>query len=294
VVPLLEVYIEARSPADASGLHRALAELAASAAEISYTMYRETGQAIIRATSEARLNAFCDSLTGTYGLDASFGAVHVAYRETLGRRVEIKYTHRRQSGGSGQYAEVTIVFEPGEPNSGIIFENKTAGGVVPQEYLPAIERGVRVQAETGVLAGFPTVDFKFTLMGGKYHDVDSTPLAFEIAAKACFRAVKDTASPKLLEPVMKVEVHTLCALSDSIVKDLCSRRGRILERESRDGIDVIVAIVPLATLFGYSDALARLSQRQARFTMEYACHEKVALPGPPDDDLFPPAIGMRA
>ena len=208
-------------------------------------------------------------------MDANIGAPQVAYRETLGRRTEITYTHKKQTGGSGQFAEVKILFEPNEMGAGYQFESKVVGGSVPKEYIPGVEKGLASAKENGLLAGFPVIDFKATLLEGKYHDVDSSVLAFEIAARAAFRELRERAAPKLLEPIMKVEVVTPEDYVGDVIGDLNSRRGMIQGTDQRGNAQVINAMVPLANMFGYVSQLRSFSQGRAQFTMQYDHYEAV-------------------
>jgi elongation factor G len=291
--PLVVASADPKSPADAVKLHAALVELAVEDATFSFDTSEVTARAIMYGMSEAHLDRYVDVLRRTYNVDADFGPKQVAYYETLGRKAEVKYTHKRQIGGSGQYAEVTIVFEPLERKAGIVFENKVIGGTVPQNYIQAVEKGVRLQAKTGLLAGFPTMDFKFTLVEGKYHDLDSSALAFEVAAKACFRELRKAGSPKVLEPVMKIEVLTPPTYVRDIIDDLKSRRGQIQKTEVSGDSELVSATAPLAEMFRYTEILRCLSVGLAQFTMHYERHEEAPLSEPPDD-RFPSAMAMRA
>jgi elongation factor G len=216
-----------------------------------------------------------NDLRREYNVQANVGAPQVAYRETISKAHTETYTHKKQSGGSGQYAEVKIVFEPLERNVGVQFENKVVGGSVPKEYIPAVEKGIRVQADTGVLAGFPTVDFKYTLVDGKYHDVDSSALAFEIAAKACFREGMKKASPVILEPIMDVEVTTPNDHVGDVVGDLNRRRGMIQNQESAGSTVMVRAHVPLKEMFGYISDLRSMTKGRASFTMQFHHYDPV-------------------
>jgi elongation factor G len=291
--PLMDVSVQPRSEPDAEKLREALAKMAADDPMFSYHTDNETGQTILHGMGESHLDNKIDLLRRSYEVNAAFGSKQVAYLETLGRKAEIKYTHKKQSGGSGQYAEVRVIFEPLERNEGVVFVNKVAGNAVPPEYIPAVEKGIRAQAVLGVLAGFPTVDFKCTLIDGKWHHVDSSPLAFEIAAKACFRELRTTGSPKILEPIMTVEVLCPREFVGTVIDDLRNRRGQINDTEFRGGAQMVTASVPLADLFGYADVLSALGRGRAQFTMQYENHREAPLSVPPDD-LFPSAIAMRA
>ncbi|RYY09232.1 MAG: elongation factor G, partial [Alphaproteobacteria bacterium] len=216
-----------------------------------------------------------DRLRREYGVDANIGAPQVAYRETISKAHTETYTHKKQSGGSGQYAEVKVLFEPLERNSGIVFSNSVVGGSVPKEYIPAVEKGIRNQAETGVLAGFPTVDFKYSLVDGKYHDVDSSALAFEIAAKACFRDGMKKASPIILEPIMDVEVTTPQDHVGDVVGDLNRRRGTIQSQDSAGSTVMVRGHVPLKEMFGYISQLRGMTKGRASFTMQFHHYDPV-------------------
>ena len=224
---------------------------------------------------ELHLEIIIDRLRREYGVDCNIGAPQVAYRETISQAHTETYTHKKQSGGSGQFAEVKVIFEPTERNAGIIFENKTVGGSVPKEYIPAVEKGIRVQADTGVLAGFQTVDFKYTLVDGKYHDVDSSALAFEIAAKACFREGMKKAKPIILEPIMDVEVTTPNDHVGDVVGDLNRRRGQIQNQESSGSTVMVRAHVPLKEMFGYISDLRSMTKGRASFTMQFHHYDPV-------------------
>jgi elongation factor G len=208
-------------------------------------------------------------------VDANIGAPQVAYRETISREHTETYTHKKQSGGSGQYAEVKIIFSPQERNEGVLFENKVVGGAIPKEYIPAVEKGIRNQADTGVLAGFPTVDFKYTLVDGKYHDVDSSALAFEIAAKACFREGMKKAGPIILEPIMDVEITTPQDHVGDVVGDLNRRRGMIQNQESSGSTIIVRSHVPLKEMFGYISHLRSMTKGRASFTMQFHHYDPV-------------------
>jgi elongation factor G len=273
--PVIEQAIEPKSKADQEKLGVALAKMVAE--DPSFTVYtdQETGQTIMKGMGELHLDIKVDILKRTYKVDANIGAPQVAYRETLGRKAEIDYTHKKQTGGSGQFARVKIVFEPNEPGAGYAFESKIVGGSVPKEYVPGVEKGLEGAKENGLLAGFPVIDFKATLIDGAYHDVDSSVLAFEIAARAAFRELREKASPKLLEPIMKVEVVTPDEYMGDVIGDLNSRRGQIQGTETRGNAQVVTAFVPLANMFGYVSTLRSFSQGRAQFTMQYDHYEQV-------------------
>jgi elongation factor G len=229
-----------------------------------------------------------------FKVEADIGAPQVAYRETISRPANVDYTHKKQTGGSGQYARVKLHFEPLPPGSGFTFENEVVGGTVPREYIPGVEKGVRGSLDNGVLAGFPVIDLKVELTDGAYHEVDSSALAFEIAARAAMKEGLAKAAPKLLEPVMKVEVATPRDCMGDVIGDLNSRRGRITGQDQRGNAEVIHATVPLTNMFGYATFLASLSGRRATVAMEFSHYDQVPLPNDDDDPRFRPAMGMRA
>jgi len=224
---------------------------------------------------ELHLEIIIDRLRREYGVDANIGAPQVAYRETITRAADITYTHKKQTGGSGQYAEVKLHFEPLQPGTGFQFENKVVGGSVPKEYVPGVEKGVRGSLDNGVLAGFPVIDLKVQLTDGKYHEVDSSALAFEIASRAAMKEGLAKAAPKLLEPVMRVEVVTPRDYMGDVIGDLNSRRGRITGQDQRGNAEVINAMVPLANMFGYVNNLRSMSQGRAQYTMHFDHYEQV-------------------
>ena len=239
------------------------------------TVDQESGQTVIKGMGELHLEIIVDRMKREFKVDANVGAPQVAYRETITRMAEIDYTHKKQTGGAGQFARVKIRFEPLSPGSGFVFENAVIGGAVPKEYVPGVEKGLRVSAETGVLAGFPVIDLRATLYDGAYHDVDSSALAFEIAARAAFKEGVMKAAPKLLEPIMRVEVVTPEEYMGDVIGDLNSRRGQITGMDSRGNARVINAMVPLANMFGYVNTLRSMSQGRAQFTMHFDHYEQV-------------------
>jgi len=273
--PVIEIAIEPKSKADQEKLGVALQKLASEDPTFRVSTDQESGQTILKGMGELHLDIKVDILRRTYKVDANIGAPQVAYRETLGRKTEINYTHKKQTGGSGQFAEVKIIFEPVEPGVGYSFESKVVGGSVPKEFIPGIEKGLLQAQENGLLAGFPVIDFKATLVDGKYHDVDSSVMAFEIAARAAFRELRDKAQPKLLEPIMKVEVTTPEDYVGDVIGDLNSRRGMIQGTDQRGNAQVIIAMVPLANMFGYVNTLRSMSQGRANFHMDYDHYEAV-------------------
>ena len=274
-VPVIDISVEPKTKEAVEKMTLALQKLAGEDPSLRLKTDQETGQTILSGMGELHLEIIIDRLRREYGVDANIGAPQVAYRETISKPHVETYTHKKQSGGSGQYAEVKIEFAPVERNAGISFENKVVGGTVPKEYIPAVEKGIKVQASTGVLAGFPTVDFKYTLLDGKYHDVDSSALAFEIAAKACFREGMKRASPVILEPIMDVECTTPQDHVGDVVGDLNRRRGQIQNQESSGSTVLVRAQVPLKEMFGYISHLRSMTKGRASFTMQFHHYDPV-------------------
>jgi elongation factor G len=273
--PVIEQAIEPKTKADQEKLGVALAKLVSE--DPSFTVYtdQESGQTIMKGMGELHLDIKVDILRRTYKVDANIGAPQVAYRESLGRKADIDYTHKKQTGGTGQFARIKIIFEPGEPGSGFVFESSIVGGNVPKEFIPGVIKGLTSAKDNGLLAGFPLIDFKATLYDGAYHDVDSSVLAFEIAARAAFRELREKGAPKLLEPIMKVEVVTPDDYLGDVIGDLNSRRGQIQGTDQRGNAQVVTAFVPLANMFGYVSNLRGMSQGRAQFTMTYDHYEPV-------------------
>ena len=267
--PVIEIAVEPKSKADQEKLGIGLQRLAAEDPSFRVTTDHESGQTIMAGMGELHLDILVDRLKREFNVEANIGQPQVAYREALAGPVDIDYTHKKQSGGSGQFGRVKIKFEPLEPGSGIEFENSVVGGNVPKEYIPGVEKGIRSMAETGLLAGFPVIDFKAELYDGAYHDVDSSVMAFEIAARAAFREIKTEGRLKLLEPIMKVEVVTPDEYMGDVIGDLNSRRGMVQGTEMRGNANVVNAMVPLANMFGYVNDLRSKSQGRAQFTMTF-------------------------
>ena len=290
---LIEVAIEPKSKADQEKLGVALAELAAEDPSFRVSTDQESGQTILKGLSESQLDAKVEHLK-RIGIGANIGAPQVAFRERITQRVEHSYTHKKQTGGTGQFASVTLIVEPNEPSKGYEFESKIVSGAVPQEFIPGVEKGLKSVLPSGVVAGFPVVDVKVQLIDGKYHDVDSSALAFEIAARACFREALQKGKSVLLEPIMKVEVITPLDCASAVIRDLRLRRAQIAEQDTRGDAVAIHAIVPLMNMFGYAIPLREKSSGRATFTMQFDHYA----PAPPNvsgpDDPFRPAIGMRA
>ena len=273
--PVIEIAIEPKSKADQEKLGVALAKMVAEDPSFTVQTDQESGQTIMKGMGELHLDIKVDILRRTYKVDANIGAPQVAYRESLGRRADIDYTHKKQTGGTGQFARVMITFEPGEPGSGFVFESKIVGGAIPKDFIPGVEKGLESVKDNGLLAGFPLIDFKATLTDGKYHDVDSSVLAFEIASRAAFKELREKGSPKLLEPIMKVEVLSPDEYLGDVIGDLNSRRGMIQGTDQRGNAQVVTAFVPLANMFGYVSNLRGMSQGRAQFTMQYDHYEPV-------------------
>jgi elongation factor G len=273
--PVIEIAIEPKSKADQEKLGVALAKLVAEDPSFRVTTDQESGQTILKGMGELHLDIKVDILKRSYKVDANIGAPQVAYREKITKPVTIDHTHKKQTGGAGQFARVKIVAEPVPPAGGFAFENKVVGGTVPKEYIPGVEKGLESVLGSGVLAGFPVVDLKVTLVDGAYHDVDSSALAFEICARAALREALQKGSPVLLEPIMKVEVVTPEDYTGSVIGDLNSRRGQIQGQDMRGNANVINAMVPLANMFGYVSNLRSMSQGRATFTMQFDHYEQV-------------------
>jgi elongation factor G len=267
--PVIEIAIEPKSKADQEKLGVALAKLAAEDPSFRVSTDQESGQTILKGMGELHLDIKVDILKRTYKVEANIGAPQVAYREKISRKVTKDYIHKKQTGGSGQFARIKIVCEPLPPGSGFMFENKVVGGNVPKEYVPGVEKGLESVLGSGVLAGFPVVDLKVTLIDGAYHDVDSSALAFEIAARAALKEALREAAPILLEPIMKVEVVTPEEHTGAVIGDLNSRRGQIQGQDMRGNATVVNAMVPLANMFGYVNNLRSMSQGRATFTMQF-------------------------
>jgi elongation factor G len=275
--PVIEIAIEPKSKADQEKLGVALAKLVAEDPSFRVTTDQESGQTIIKGMGELHLDIKVDILKRTYKVEANIGAPQVAYREKITRAATVDYTHKKQTGGSGQYAKVKIVAEPLPAGSSpsFEFENEIVGGAVPKEYIPGVEKGLESVLGSGVLAGFPVVDLKVSLVDGAYHDVDSSALAFEICARAALREALQKGAPVLLEPVMKVEVVTPEDYTGSVIGDLNSRRGQIQGQDMRGNANVITAMVPLANMFSYVNNLRSMSQGRATFTMQFDHYAEV-------------------
>jgi elongation factor G len=273
--PVIEMKIEPKTKADVEKMGVALAKLANEDPSFRVSSDQESGETIIKGMGELHLDIKIDILRRTHGVEVNVGAPQVAYRETLARSTEVDYTHKKQTGGTGQFARVKLRLEPQEPGKGNEFESEIVGGTVPKEYIPGVQKGVQSVWDTGVLIGFPMVDMKVTLFDGAFHEVDSSAIAFEIAARQAMRDGCQKAGIKLLEPVMDVEVVTPGDFVGGIIGDINSRRGQIRNQEMRGNATVIRANVPLANMFGYVSQLRSMSQGRASYTMQFAQYAEV-------------------
>ncbi len=273
--PVIEVAVEPKTKADQEKMSIALSRLAAEDPSFKVSSDNESGQTIIKGMGELHLEVLVDRMKREFSVDASVGAPQVAYRETISKKTDVDYIHKKQTGGSGQFARVKITFEPLEPGSGYEFESKIFGGSIPKEYIPGVSKGLLAAQASGVLAGYPLIDFKATLTDGAYHDVDSSVLAFEIAAKAAFREAIPRAGPCMLEPIMAVEVVTPEDYMGDIIGDLNSRRGQVGSMDQRGNARVVTAMVPLSNMFGYVNTLRSMSQGRAQYTMQFDHYAKV-------------------
>jgi len=273
--PVIEVAVEPKTKADYEKMGQALNRLAQEDPSFKVTTDEESGQTIIKGMGELHLEILVDRMKREFKVEADVGAPQVAYRETITKEVEVDYTHKKQSGGAGQFARVKMKFKPLERNSGIKFNNTVVGGNIPKEYIPGVEKGIKSASQNGVIAGYNVIDFEAEVYDGAYHDVDSSVLAFEIASRAAFREAVAKASPKLLEPMMKVEVVTPEDYMGDIIGDLNSRRGQIEKMEDRGNAKVVSSVVPLANMFGYVNNLRSMSQGRASYTMLFSHYDVV-------------------
>ncbi|WP_219894727.1 elongation factor G [Aquisediminimonas profunda] len=273
--PVIEVAVEPKTKADQEKMGVALNRLAREDPSFRVTSDHESGQTIIKGMGELHLEILVDRMKREFKVEANVGAPQVAYREYLAKKVDIDYTHKKQSGGSGQFGRVKFTATPGERGSGIIFKDEVKGGNIPKEYIPSVEKGMRETAETGSLIGFPIIDFEISLYDGAYHDVDSSALAFEICARAAMREAAQKAGIKLLEPIMKVEVVTPEDYLGDVIGDMNSRRGQIQGTDSRGNAQVVEAMVPLANMFGYVNQLRSFTQGRAQYTMQFSHYDEV-------------------
>jgi len=273
--PVIEIAIEPKSKADQEKLATALYKMAAEDPSFRVSTDPESGQTILKGMGELHLDIKVDILRRTYKVDANIGAPQVAFREKITKAAEVDYTHKKQTGGTGQFARVKFIVEPNEPGKGFEFESRIVGGAVPKEYIPGVEKGLQSVLGAGVVAGFPVVDLKVALVDGAYHEVDSSALAFEIASRAALREALQKGNSVLLEPIMKVEVVTPEEYTGSVIGDLNSRRGQILGQDMRGNANVVNAMVPLQNMFGYVSQLRSFSQGRAQFTMQFDHYEQV-------------------
>jgi elongation factor G len=273
--PVIEIAIEPKTKNDQEKMSQGLQRLAAEDPSFRVETDIESGQTIMKGMGELHLDILVDRLKREFKVEANIGAPQVAYRETISRKAEIDYTHKKQTGGSGQFARIKLVIEPTPPGEGYSFESKIIGGSVPKEYVPGVEKGIQSLMDSGPLAGFPVIDFKVALVDGAYHDVDSSVLAFEIAARAAMREGLKKAGAKLLEPIMKVEVVTPEEYTGGIIGDLTSRRGQVQGQDTRGNAIAIAAMVPLANMFGYINTLRSMSSGRANFTMQFDHYDAV-------------------
>ena len=273
--PVIEIAVEPKTKGDQEKMGLALQRLAAEDPSFRVETDLESGQTIMKGMGELHLDILVDRMKREFKVEANIGAPQVAYRETIGHAVEHTYTHKKQSGGSGQYAEVKLNIMPTQPGEGYSFESLIIGGAVPKEYIPGVEKGIKSVMDSGPLAGFPVIDFKVQLLDGKFHDVDSSVLAFEIAARMCMREGLRKAGAKLLEPIMKVEVITPEEYTGGIIGDLTSRRGQVSGQDTRGNAIAIDAMVPLANMFGYINTLRSMSSGRAQFTMQFDHYDPV-------------------
>ncbi len=273
--PVIEIAVEPKTKADQEKMGIALARLAAEDPSFRVETDIESGQTIMKGMGELHLDILVDRMRREFKVEANIGAPQVAYRETISRSTEIDYTHKKQTGGTGQFARIKLIIDPVEPGVGYSFESKIVGGAVPKEYIPGVEKGIKSVMDSGPLAGFPVIDFKVQLIDGAYHDVDSSVLAFEIAARAAMRDGLKKAGAKLLEPIMKVEVVTPEEYTGGVIGDLTSRRGMIQGQDSRGNANVINCMVPLANMFGYINTLRSMTSGRAVFTMQFDHYDTV-------------------
>ena len=273
--PVIEIAVEPKTKGDQEKMGEALGRLAKEDPSFRVTSDEESGQTIIKGMGELHLDIIVDRMKREFKVEANIGAPQVAYRETILGSSEVTYIHKKQSGGAGQFAKVTLSVEPLEPGKGREIENKIKGGAIPKEFIPGVEKGVESVADSGILAGFPLIDYKVTIIDGLHHDVDSSVLAFEIASRMCFRDACSKAQLKLLEPIMKVEVVTPEDFMGDVIGDLNSRRGQVGSTEPRGNATAIQATVPLANMFGYINNLRSSTQGRAQYTMQFSHYDKV-------------------
>lgn len=289
--PMIEIALEPKSKEDGAKLTAALAELAAAGLDIGASTDWESGQTILAGKSELELDGRIELLKRRFDVMLNVGAPQVAYRETISQLAEIDHTLKRQTGSAGQFARVRVIFEPGEPGSGLAFENATSEAIIPAALAEGARLGIAAAAQHGLLAGFPVIDLKATLVDGAYHDLDSSPLTFEAAARAAFRKLRDDGAPLILEPIVAVEITAPHEFRRLLVNDLIARRGEV--KPGADGEDRLSADVPLSNLFGFAHVLNAITQGQGTFDMTFRHYAPIPTPDH-DDPTFSPAIGMRA
>ena len=273
--PVIEIAVEPKTKADQEKMGEALGRLAREDPSFRVTTDEESGQTIIKGMGELHLDIIVDRMKREFKVEANIGAPQVAYRETIQNSVEFDYTHKKQSGGAGQFARVKLFIEPLQPGKGREIESKIKGGSIPKEFIPGVEKGIETISDSGILAGFPIIDYKVTILDGLHHDVDSSVLAFELASRQCFKEACIRATLKLLEPVMRVEVVTPEDYMGDVIGDLNSRRGQVSTQEMRGNATVITAMVPLANMFGYINSLRSMSQGRAQYSMFFDHYSKV-------------------
>jgi elongation factor G len=273
--PVIEIAVEPKTKADQEKMGEALGRLAREDPSFRVTTDEESGQTIIKGMGELHLDIIVDRMKREFKVEANIGAPQVAYRETIQNSVEFDYTHKKQSGGAGQFARVKLFIEPLQPGKGREIESKIKGGSIPKEFIPGVEKGIETISDSGILAGFPIIDYKVTILDGLHHDVDSSVLAFELASRQCFKEACTRATLKLLEPVMRVEVVTPEDYMGDVIGDLNSRRGQVNTQEMRGNATVITAMVPLANMFGYINSLRSMSQGRAQYSMFFDHYSKV-------------------
>jgi elongation factor G len=273
--PVISVSVEPKNRNDVDKLSSALYKMVKADPSLKLEVDQETGQTVLKGMGELHLEVTIDRMRTELGVEANMGKPRVSFREAFGKTVEHTYTHKKQTGGSGQFAEVTMIFEPGEPGSGVVFSDEVVGGRVPREYIPAVEHSVKAESQEGQVAGYEVVDFKARLIDGKYHDVDSSALAFEIAARQCFREAQKLSKPKLLEPIMHLEVVMEADYLGDVIGDINRRRGMIQEQLERGANIAVVATVPLSEMFGYIGQLRGMTSGRASYTMEFSHYEPV-------------------
>lgn len=273
--PVIEIAVEPKTTSDQEKLGMALNRLVAEDPSLRMSVNTESGQTILKGMGELHLEIIIDRVKREFNVNVNIGAPQVAYRETITKSVEIDYIHKKQSGGAGQFAKVKIIFEPLEPGSGFQFESKIVGGAIPKEYIPGVQNGLELIKEGGIISGFPVIDFKATLVDGAFHEVDSSPLAFELAAKGAFKEMSNKAGPRMLEPIMKVEIITPEEYMGDVMGDINSRRGQVSSMETHNNSTIILALVPLASMFGYINVLRSISQGRAQYSMHFSCYEQV-------------------